>query len=136
LATLVRIAREKGVAGYVGDGSNSWAAVHRLDAASMVASALEKAPAGSRVHAVAESGIPAKDIAMAIGRQLDVPVVSIAPEDAAAHFGWIAAFFGLDMQGSSERTQELLGWTPTRPGLLDDLVAGHYFRAADDSQVA
>jgi nucleoside-diphosphate-sugar epimerase len=137
MAVLVQIAREKGAAGYVGDGANSWAAVHRFDAATMVRLALDKAPAGSRMHAVAEQGIPARDIAQAIGQQLEVPVVSIAPEDAAAHFGWIGAFFGLDMQGSSERTRELLGWTPTHPELLDDLAAGHYFRAAGDStQVA
>jgi hypothetical protein len=99
----------------------------------MVRLALEKAPAGSRVHAVAEQGIPARVIAEAIGRQLDVLAVSIAPEEAAAHFGWIGAFFGLDMQGSSEQTRELLGWTPSHPGLLDDLAAGHYFRATSNS---
>jgi nucleoside-diphosphate-sugar epimerase len=130
MSTLVRIARDKGVAAYVGDGSNAWAAVHRLDAARLVRLALEKAPAGSRVHAVAEQGIPARDIAEAIGRQLDLPVVPVAPEDAAAHFGWIGMFFGLDMQGSSALTRELLDWVPTHPGLLDDLAAGHYFRTA------
>jgi nucleoside-diphosphate-sugar epimerase len=125
-ATLARIAREKGVAGYVGDGSNRWAAVHRLDAARLVALALEKAPAGSRVHAAAEEGIPARDIAEAIGRSLGVPAASVAPEDADAHFGWIGRFFALDMTASSTLTRELLDWTPTRPGLLEDLAAGHY----------
>jgi nucleoside-diphosphate-sugar epimerase len=125
-AVLARIAREKGVAGYVGDGANRWPAVHRLDAARLVALALEKAPAGSRVHAVAEEGIPARDIAEAIGRSLGVPAVSVAPEDADEHFGWLGRFFSADIPASSTFTRELLGWTPTRAGLLEDLAAGHY----------
>lgn len=129
-ARLVRIARERGVAGYVGDGANRWPAVHRLDAARLVGLALEQAPAGSRVHAVAEEGIPTREIAEAIGRHLGVPVVSIAPEQAAGHFGWLGAFFALDIRASSTLTRELLGWTPTHPGLIEDLDAGHYFRTA------
>lgn len=129
-ATLVRIARETGASGYVGEGANRWPAVHRLDAARMVHLALEKAPAGSRVHGVAEEGIPTREIAEVIGRHLDVPVVSIAPEQAAEHFGWIGAFFALDIAASSTLTRELLGWTPTHPGLIEDLDAGHYFRTA------
>lgn len=128
VATLVEVAREKGVAGYVGDGSSRWSAVHRLDAARLVRLALEKAPAGSAVHAVAEEGVLARDIAAAIGDQLDVPVTSVAPEDAFGHFGWVAAFFGVDLPASSGRTRELLGWTPTHPTLLQDLAAGHYVR--------
>ncbi len=130
VSTLVGVARDKGVSGYVGDGSNRWPAVHRLDAARMVRLALEKAPAGSAVHGVAEGSIPARDIAAVIGRRLGVPVTSVAPEDAAAHFGWIGAFFALDIPASSALTQELLGWTPTHPGLIADLEAGSYFGSA------
>jgi len=130
LSTIVGVARDKGASGYVGDGSNRWPAVHRLDAAHLIRLALEKAPAGSVVHGVGEEGIPAREIADLIGRGLDVPVTSVAPEDVAAHFGWIGAFFGLDIPASSTLTQQMLGWTPTHPGLLEDLEAGHYFRPA------
>jgi nucleoside-diphosphate-sugar epimerase len=130
VSTLVRVAREKGASGYVGDGSNRWPAVHRLDAARMVSLALDKAPAGSVVHGVGEQGVPARDIAEVIGRHLGVPAVSVAPEDAAEHFGWIATFFALDVPASSALTQQLLGWSPTHPGLIEDLEAGHYFRTA------
>jgi nucleoside-diphosphate-sugar epimerase len=126
ISTIVGVARDKGVSGYVGDGSNRWPAVHRLDAAHLVRLALEKAPAGTAVHGVGEEGIPAREIAEAIGRGLDVPVVSVAPDDVAAHFGWIGAFFSLDMPASSAFTQNLLGWTPTHPRLIDDLAAGYY----------
>lgn len=128
IPTLIGIAREKGVSGYVGDGANRWPAVHRLDAARLVRLALEKAPARCAVHAVAEEGVPTRDIAEVIGRQLDVPVVSVAPADAAEHFGWIGAFFALDAPASSTITQDLLGWQPTHVGLIEDLEAGHYFR--------
>jgi nucleoside-diphosphate-sugar epimerase len=127
---LIQIAREKGVAGYVGDGSNRWAAVHRLDAGRLVQLALEQAEAGSRVHAVAEEGIATRTIAEAIGRGLNVPVVSVPTDDASRHFGWIGGFFGTDMAASSTLTRERLGWTPTHPGLLHDLSAGHYFPRA------
>jgi nucleoside-diphosphate-sugar epimerase len=130
VSALVGVARGNGVSAYVGDGSNRWPAVHRLDAARLVALALDAAPAGSVVHAVGEEGIPTREIAEAIGRHLGVPTISIAPEDAAAHFGWIGMFFSVDVPASSVRTQELLGWTPTHPGLLDDLEAGYYFRTA------
>lgn len=128
VATLVTIARQKGVAGYVGDGSNRWPAVHRSDAARVVRLGLELAPAGTALHAIGEQGIPTKEIAELIGAGLGVPVDSIAPEDAAAHFGWIGMFFGADVPASSSATQELLGWTPTGPTLRDDLEAGYYFR--------
>src|SRR6187402_3431556 len=100
IAVIAGVAREKGAAGYVGDGSNRWPAVHRLDAARMVRLGFENAPAGTVLHAVAEEGIPTIEIATAIGQQLGVPTASIAPEDAAAHFGWIGAFFGMDIPAS------------------------------------
>ncbi|MEC5148367.1 3-beta hydroxysteroid dehydrogenase [Cryobacterium sp. GrIS_2_6] len=120
------IAGEKGISGYVGDGSSRWPAVNRLDAARMVALALAKAPAGSRMHGVSEEGISALEIATAIGESRGIPTVSISPEDAAAHFGWIGMFFGLDVPTSSARTQDLLGWTPTHPGLVADIKSGFY----------
>jgi nucleoside-diphosphate-sugar epimerase len=129
IAVLAGIAREKGVAGYVGDGANRWPAVHRSDAARMTRLGLEQAPAGSVLHAIGEEGIPARDIAEAIGRGLGVPAVSIAPEDAQAHFGWIGWFFGMDLPASSALTQKLLGWTPSGPTLIQDLDAGAYSHA-------
>lgn len=124
---LVDIAREKGVSGYVGDGSNRWPAVHRFDAANLVRLTLEKAAAGSSVHAVAEEGVRIRDVAEVIGRHVGVPTVSIAPEDAAEHFGWLGTFIGTDVVASNELTRELMGWQPANPGLLDDLEKGHYF---------
>lgn len=126
ITALVETARAKGASGYVGDGGNRWPAVHRLDVASMVALALEKAPAGSTVHGAAEQGITAREIAGAIGRDLGLPTVSVAPDDAEQHFGWIGAFFGMDAPASSAITREVLGWTPTHPTLLEDLDAGRY----------
>nr|UNF16827.1 DsaS [Streptomyces scopuliridis] len=129
IAALIAIAREKGVAGYVGDGANRWPAVHRSDAARVTRLGLEKAPAGTLLHVVSEEGVPTREIAEAIGRGLDVPVASIAPQDAEKHFGWIGHFFAMDIPASSARTQELLGWAPNGPSLLQDLDAGFYFRA-------
>ncbi len=128
MATLVAIARERGVSGYIGDGTNRWPAVHRLDAALLFRLAVEAAPAGSTLHAVAEEGIPIHDVADVIGRQLDLPVVSIAPEQADAHFTWLGRFLGVDGPASSAQTRAVLGWEPTRPGLIADLEEGHYFR--------
>lgn len=128
LAILIGIAREKGVSGYVADGSNRWPAVHRLDAARLFRLALEKAPAGSVLHAVADEGVPTRAIAEVIGRHLDLPIVSISPEDAAEHFGWIGGFFALDVPASSALTRERFGWDPAHPGLIDDLDQGHYFQ--------
>jgi nucleoside-diphosphate-sugar epimerase len=125
---LIGVARARGVSGYIGDGSNRWPAVHRLDTARLYRLALEKAPAGSVFHAVADEGIPAREIAEVIGRHLDVTVVSIAPGQASAHFDWMAAFWALDAPASSALTQERLGWQPTHLGLLADLEQGHYFR--------
>jgi nucleoside-diphosphate-sugar epimerase len=127
MATLVDIARQSGVAGYVGDGTNRWPAVHRDDSAHLFKLAVEQAPAGSTLHAVADGGVAIRDIAEVMSRHLDVPLASIAPEDAPAHFTWLAGFIGLDSPASSELTRELLSWEPTRPGLLDDLDEGHYF---------
>lgn len=127
VASLIGIAREKGLAGYIGDGSSRWSGVHRADAGSLVRLAIERAPAGSTLHVVGDEGVPFRDIAAVIGRRLGVPTASIAPEDAAAHFGWLAGFVGADRAASSARTRELLDWTPTGPGFLDDLEKGHYF---------
>jgi nucleoside-diphosphate-sugar epimerase len=127
MATLVEIARDKGVSGYVGDGSNRWPAVHRLDSAHLFRLALENAPAGSALHAVADEGVPIRDVAEVIGKHLDVPVRSIAAEDAPAHFTWLAHFISLDSPASSVHTRELLDWEPKQPGLLADLDEGHYF---------
>jgi nucleoside-diphosphate-sugar epimerase len=128
MATLVGIARAKGVSGYIGDGVNRWPAVHRLDSARLFANAFDKAPAGTTLHAVAEEGVPVRDIAEVIGRQLNLPVASIAPEAAAEHFAWLAGFLGIDSPASSTLTRELLGWEPVNPGLIEDLEEGHYFR--------
>jgi nucleoside-diphosphate-sugar epimerase len=125
---LIDIAREKGVAGYPGDGSNRWPAVHRIDAAQLFRLALESAPAGARLHAIGDEGVPVRDIAGAIGRHLGLPVTSVAPESAVDHFGWLGAFFSLDVPASSGITRELTGWRPSRQGLLGDLNEGHYFR--------
>jgi nucleoside-diphosphate-sugar epimerase len=130
MATIAGIARAKGVSGYIGDGSNRWPAVHRLDAAHLFRLALEKAPAGSTLHAVADEGVPIRDIAEVIGRHLNVPVAAISPEDAGGHFTWLAGFLGLDSPASSALTRELMGWQPTQPGLIDDLGKGHYFHTA------
>jgi len=124
---LIGVARRAGVAGYVGDGTNRWCAVHRFDCASLYKRALEDAPAGSVLHAVAEQGIPTREIAEAIGRGLGLPVRSIEPGDAAAHFEWMAMFWSADIPASSDLTREALGWQPTHPGLIADLEAGHYF---------
>jgi nucleoside-diphosphate-sugar epimerase len=128
VAMLVAIAREKGVSGYVGDGSDRWPAVHRLDSARLFRLAVEKAPAGSTLHAVADEGVAIRDVADVIGRHLDVPAVSIPSEDAGEHFTWLAHFLAVDSPASSALTRELMDWRPVQPGLLDDLELGHYFR--------
>ncbi|MGD0245477.1 MAG: SDR family oxidoreductase [Streptosporangiaceae bacterium] len=126
IATIAAVAREKGVSGYPGDGANRWAAVHVSDAGRLVALGLAKAPAGTRLHAVAEDGIPTRDIAEAIGRALGLPVASIGPDDVQDHFGWIGTFFGMDLAATSTVTRELLGWAPAGPTLIEDLGAGAY----------
>ena len=127
LAALVGIARDKGVSGFIGDGSQRWTAVHRLDAAHLFRLALEKAPARSRLHAVADEGVPIRVIAEVIGRHLDVPVVSVPAGEASGHFGFLAGFLAADNPVSSTLTRELLGWQPAHPGLIEDLDKGHYF---------
>lgn len=130
VAALINIAREKGVSGYIAEGNNCWPAVHRLDAAQLFRLALEKAPAGSILHGVAEAGVPVRQISEMIGKHLDLPVVSISAEEAPAHFGWLARFLAIDARVSSQWTQELLDWHPSHPGLLEDLELGHYFQAS------
>lgn len=125
-AVLAGIARQRGVSAYIGDGANRWPAVHRADAAVLVRLALEQAPAGTVVHAVAEEGVAARDIAGALGAYLGVPTASVPAEQAAEHFGWIGGFFAADAPASSDLTRELLGWEPTHRGLLDDIAAGAY----------
>ena len=126
ITPAIAVAREKGVSAYVGDGGNRWPAAHVLDVARLYRLALEKREAGARYHAVAEEGIPVRDIAEIIGRGLKVPVVAMSPEEAAGHFGWLAAFAGLDLPASSARTRERLGWHPTGPGLIADLEQMDY----------
>jgi nucleoside-diphosphate-sugar epimerase len=126
IAAIAGVAREKGVSGYPGDGANRWAAVHRSDAARLVALGLQQAPAGARLHAVAEEGITTREIAEAIGRAFDLPVTSIAAGDVVDHFGWIGGFFAMDLAATSTATRELLGWTPTERTLIADLDAGAY----------
>jgi nucleoside-diphosphate-sugar epimerase len=125
---LIGIAREKGVSGFVGDGTTRWPGVHRLDAARLFRLVVEGAPAGSRWHGVGDEGVPFRSIAEVIGRHLDVPSKSISPEEAASHFGPLGHFAGMDSPVSNAITRELLGWEPTGPTLLEDLEAGHYFR--------
>jgi len=129
-AVLTQIARERGVSGYVGDGSSRWPAVHVDDAGRLVALAVDKAPAGSAVHAVGEEGVPSREIAEAIGRAVGVPAVSVDPEDAPEHFGWLSRFWGLDAVASSALTRERLGWEPMGPTLVEDLAAGAYDHVA------
>ena len=124
---LIGIARGKGVSGYVADGSNRWPAVHTLDAARLYLLALESAPAGSRLHGVADEGVPFREIAEVIGSRLGLPTASVAPQDAGEHFGFLGLLAGLDNPTSSALTRELLGWEPSHAGLLDDLTHGHYF---------
>ena len=134
---MIAMAREKGVSAYVGDGLNRWPAVHRLDAARLYRLAIEKAaekgPAGARYNAVAEQGVPLREIAEAIGQGLRIPVVSISAEKAGEHFGWLAHLVGFDIPASSALTQKRLGWRPTGPGLIADLHAMNYFEHAEEA---
>lgn len=122
ITPMIAMHREKGVCAYVGEGLNRWPAAHVLDVARLYRLALERAEPDAKYHAVAEEGVPMRDIAAAIGQRLDLPVRSIAPEEAQAYFGWLAMFAGHDMPASSEKTREKLGWEPTGPGLLEDLA--------------
>jgi nucleoside-diphosphate-sugar epimerase len=124
---LIGIARQSGVSAYVDDGANRWPSVHTLDAARVYRLALEGAPAGSRLHAVADEGVPFRDIAAAIGRGAGVPTASIPAADAAERFAFLGGFVGVDNPTSSEVTRKVLGWEPTHAGLIEDLEDGHYF---------
>lgn len=124
---LIAIARQSGVSGYVDDGANRWPSVHTLDAARVYRLALEGAPAGTWLHAVADEGIGFRDIAAAIGRGAGVPTASISAADAGQRFAFLGGFVGVDNPVSSEVTRKVLGWEPAHPGLIDDLERGHYF---------
>jgi len=130
---MINIARAKGFAAYIGDGTNSWPAVHRLDAAVLYRLALESAPPGSRLLGAGDEGIELREIAAVIGRHLNVPALSINPEEASAHFGFLGAIAAFDITSlynaaqASLATRELLGWIPVQPGLITDLEEGHYF---------
>jgi nucleoside-diphosphate-sugar epimerase len=126
VAILAGIAREHGVSAYVDEGANRWNAVHRDDAADLVCRALDRAPAGSAVHAVAEEGVATRDIAEALGRSLGLPVASVPASEAAEHFGWMGMLFSLDAPASNDATRQLLDWDPAGPTLLADIDAGHY----------
>lgn len=130
VSPFIDLSKAKGVVAYIGEGLNRWPAAHVLDVAKLYLLAVERSAPGARYHAVAEVGVPVRDIAKAVGAGLDLPVVSLTPEEAPAHFGWLAMFAGLDLPASSARTRELLGWRPTGPGLLDDLRAMDYSKVA------
>jgi nucleoside-diphosphate-sugar epimerase len=121
VSPFIELSKAKGAVAYIGEGFNRWPAAHVLDVAKLYVLAVERSAPGARYHAVAEEGIPVRDIAKAVGAGLDLPVVSLTPEEAPAHFGWLAMFAGLDLPASSARTRELLGWNPIGPGLLEDL---------------
>jgi nucleoside-diphosphate-sugar epimerase len=123
IARLVGIARDKRVAGYVGDGSSRWPAVHVLDAAHLFRLAVEQTPAGSVLHGVADEGVPIREIAAVIGRNLKLPTASVPAED----FGFLGQILAVDQSASSALTCDLLGWRPVQPGLIEDLDKGHYF---------
>jgi nucleoside-diphosphate-sugar epimerase len=127
IPTAIGFARAKGAAAYIGDGANRWPAVHRDDAARLFRLALESAPAGSALHAIGDEGVPIREVAKVFAAHLDVPAVSVTPEQAGEYVGFLGGFWGLDSPASAQITRELLGWEPTRPGLIADLEEGHYF---------
>jgi nucleoside-diphosphate-sugar epimerase len=129
---IIDCARKAGVSAYIGDGANRWPALHTLDAARLYRLALEKAPAGTRLHGIADEGVPFRDIAEVVGRKLDVPIKSITADEAPEHFGFLAPFAALDDATSSELTQKVLDWQPEHQGLLADLEEDHYFAEVQD----
>jgi nucleoside-diphosphate-sugar epimerase len=126
VSPFIELSKAKGAVAYIGEGLNRWPAAHVLDVAKLYVLAVERSAPGARYHAVAEEGIPVRDIAEVVGAGLSLPVVSLTPEEAPAHFGWLAMFAGLDLPASSAKTRELLGWTPTGPGMIEDLKAMDY----------
>jgi len=133
---LIKLAREKGESGYVGDGLNRWPAVHRLDAARLYRLVLEKGSARASYHAIGDEGVPFREIADVIGRRLGVPVVSKSPEQTANHFGWLGHFVGMDSPASSKLTEEKLEWHPKQPGIIADLERGTYFEPEQTTHAA
>ncbi|GAB1818948.1 Rossmann-fold NAD(P)-binding domain-containing protein [Herbidospora sp. RD11066] len=127
IPAAIGFARAKGAAAYVGDGANRWPAVHRDDAARLFRLALESAPAGSVLHAVGEEGVPIREVAEAFATRLGIPAVSVTPDQAGDHLGWLGGFWGIDGPASARITRELVGWEPTRPTLTADLKESHYF---------
>jgi nucleoside-diphosphate-sugar epimerase len=124
---LIETARKTGVSAYVGEGTNRWPSVHRRDAATLYRLAVESAPPGTRLHAVAEEGVPFRAIAEAIAGQLQVPTKSMTPEEATHHFGFLAQLVSIDNPTSSKLTRERLNWQPQHPALIADMENGHYF---------
>ncbi len=131
IARIIEADRNHGTAGYIGDGQNRWPAVHRSDAAQLVALGIEQAPAGSVLHAVGEDGVPMRDIAQAISARFELPASAVSPEEADARFGFMGQFVGLDMPSSSAITRELLGWEPAGPTLVEDIEAGAYSNGSE-----
>ena len=131
IARIIDSDRSHGAAGYLGDGDNRWPAVHRSDAAQLVRLGIEHAPGGSVLHAVAEEGVPMRDIAAAISRRFELPATAISPEEAGERFGFIGQFVGLDMPASSAITREVLGWEPAGPALVEDIETGAYSNGAE-----
>lgn len=129
IPTLIKIAHEKGVSAYIGEGDNVWPAVHEIDAAHLYRLAVESAPAGTRLHGVADEAVEFRSIAKTIADKLDVPTKSINPEEAESHFAPLGMFAGLSNPTSSKATQLLLNWHPAHPGLIEDLQSGNYFDA-------
>jgi nucleoside-diphosphate-sugar epimerase len=127
MPAAIGFARQKGAAAYVGDGANRWPAVHRDDAARLFRLAVESAPAGSALHAIGDEGVPIREVAEVFAAHLHIPAVSVTPEQAGDYVGWLGGFWGLDSPASADITRKLLGWEPTRQGLIADLEEGHYF---------
>lgn len=126
VSPFIELSKAKGAVAYIGEGRNRWPAAHVLDVAKLYVLAVERSAPGARYHAVAEEGIPVRDIAEVVGAGLNLPVISLTPEEAPAHFGWLAMFAGLDLPASSAMTREMLGWQPTGPGMIEDLKATDY----------